>query len=474
MLFRAPVPFLVFVVACVAAPTSPTSAGVNTSDPEFGRRWWSVPDDRGILPGGYRAWPSSDDGLRTINYCFEDAETHTALGAMFDLALAKWTPATRMSSLNFAPDPACQTTPCLCSEPDVAKDHTLHIMLLESKVQAWATFGYTPPFFDAVEPSMPRHHLVWTKDPVKRAPLFGPDAPVRMAHELGKYFDGKLRGSSDFGALVVRKIANCFSGHVIGLHHEHQRPDASTSVKFDCRFLQGYEKARTLVESIQSKDEPAFAEGMSIVEKMHLVLVYSQFRYRPSFAMTLLTLSTSCTRVELARKYFVQAAGWMPDVDDVFEVNLQHSKPFDYKSIMIYGSKIGRAQGADGYPLVTTDGDVIHMGGDADPEQARISDLDIERVKELYPKESKDPHSPSAASPSTPGELETKGFIRHLGGRRQSKLQNVGGLYNRTVMMPTPILPNFGLVLVMTNTPLLIVSSPRTFLPNSGAYSQGH
>jgi hypothetical protein len=117
--------------------------------------------------------------------------------------------------------------------------------------------------------------------------------------------------------------------------------------------------------------------------------------------MLLLTPCTSCTRMDLAKKYFEQAIGWVPDDGGLLEGNLQHSRPFDYKSIMIYGPKIGRARGVEGYPIVTADGDLIHMGGDADPEKAGISDLDIERVVELYPVPTKDSHSTPGESPST-------------------------------------------------------------------------
>lgn len=111
--------------------------------------------------------------------------------------------------------------------------------------------------------------------------------------------------------------------------------------------------------------------------------------------------------MDLADKYFTAATSWMPNIDCSIEDVLRHSGPFDYKSIMIYGSKFYRAPGAKGYPLVTTDEDLIHMGGDADPEQAGISDLDIERVVELYPKGSVDSHSAPAESSSTSGESDT-------------------------------------------------------------------
>lgn len=102
--------------------------------------------------------------------------------------------------------------------------------------------------------------------------------------------------------------------------------------------------------------------------------------------------------MDLALKYFAAATSFMPNVDSPIAQSLRHSKPFDYKSIMIYDSDFLRIDGAKGYPLVTTDGRLIQMAGGADPERAGISDLDIERVAELYPKG-------SANSPSTPTKL---------------------------------------------------------------------
>lgn len=118
----------------------------------------------------------------------------------------------------------------------------------------------------------------------------------------------------------------------------------------------------------------------------------------------LLTLISRCNRRDLATKYFKQALNWM--VTEEYHQK-KYSKDFDLKSIMLYDSTTGRAPGADSYPLLTTAGELIHIGGDADPEQAGISDLDIERVVELYTTESVESHSTPQESPSTPGGSNT-------------------------------------------------------------------
>ena len=62
------------------------------------------------------------------------------------------------------------------------------------------------------------------------------------------------------------------TGHVIGLMHEHQRPDAPRYVRFDCTALHGYDVAERRVAAMQA-GEPAFTPGMSTHDKMALVLV---------------------------------------------------------------------------------------------------------------------------------------------------------------------------------------------------------
>ena len=118
----------------------------------------------------------------------------------------------------------------------------------------------------------------------------------------------------------------------------------------------------------------------------------------------LLTPIFRCNRRELATKYFRQALNWM-----IVRADPQKklSRDLDYKSIMIYDSGVGRASDAEGYPLVTKTGELIHIGGDPDPEQAGISDLDIERVVELYTTGPAEPPSTPQDLPSTPGASET-------------------------------------------------------------------
>ena len=177
MLFSALVFFLTLITACVAAPTSPR---VNTSDPELTRRWFSIPEEHEVAPGYWRPWPLGQDGSRTITYCFENIDSYQGLHQIFDLGLAKWEPAMRVSALKSAPDPACQQEPCLCDEPDVGEG-TLHIELTSGDRDAATSLGYRGPDFN-IGPNEHRNYLRWpTNDPE----FFGPLSPLLMAHEIG-------------------------------------------------------------------------------------------------------------------------------------------------------------------------------------------------------------------------------------------------------------------------------------------------
>jgi hypothetical protein len=65
-------------------------------------------------------------------------------------------------------------------------------------------------------------------------------------------------------------LANCITGDVFGLLHEHQRVTADTFVRFNCRALEDWPAAARLVASID-EDVPAFRPGMSLEDRMNVV-----------------------------------------------------------------------------------------------------------------------------------------------------------------------------------------------------------
>lgn len=110
--------------------------------------------------------------------------------------------------------------------------------------------------------------------------------------------------------------------------------------------------------------------------------------------MLSLTLLASCTTQHLAEIYFRQAADFMPVYNPVYPAGV--SRPdgaprrggslFDFRSLMIFDSLVGRAAGQQGYPLVSTRRERrIIMGGNNDPDLAGPSYDDISRLSALYP-----------------------------------------------------------------------------------------
>jgi hypothetical protein len=156
----------------------------NVSDSQVAKRWFTVQDAQHSVPHETRTWPPLDnmEGPRIITYCFEDDTTYRIMGDLLDDALAKWRPATEVSSLAFEPDSACTGIkgPCMCSTNGV-EEVTVHLMLGGDGVnQAQASSGYWDPFLPKVHPNRPRHYIqwpaVWVGTRVR--------AVLELAHEL--------------------------------------------------------------------------------------------------------------------------------------------------------------------------------------------------------------------------------------------------------------------------------------------------
>lgn len=138
-------------------------------------------------------------------------------------------------------------------------------------------------------------------------------------------------------------------GHVIGLLHEHQRPDARQSLRYDCSALVGYAEAERVVSTLVPAQQPEFRPFMPLEDNMRMV----------------------CTQPALARKYFPLALSYMPRDDH--SPTYQASPQFDIDSLMLFSSGAGRAQGARSYPLLTARGSMLYSGGNPDPNRAGLS-----------------------------------------------------------------------------------------------------
>ena len=180
-----------------------------------------------------------------------------------------------------------------------------------------------------------------------------------------------------------QSTTNRVIGHVLGLVHEHQRPDTLEHRKFDCRALSQYAKAESLVGSINTSGEPAFTPDLSHEEMMNLVLVLSSpYGCLRAFVLQLIT---SCGSDNLAEKYFPQVRPYLPRSEQA--PRFRASEKFDYNYIMIYNSYIGRAPDMQRWPLLIAQDELLYTGGNKDPNLAGPSPMDIERVAKLYPRQ---------------------------------------------------------------------------------------
>ncbi|TLD06785.1 hypothetical protein E2P81_ATG10437 [Venturia nashicola] len=239
---------LLLVLLMALASASPL-AQHNESEILLDKRWYSIPLDKNVPPHLPRAWPlrGHKNSVRPVRYCFANEESYQALHKDLCNGIAKWVPATRQSSLVITQDIACgyvQNGKCMC-DVDGVELGTLHIFVSSEDTQG-ATRGYNEPSKEHSH-SFPPNSL---RFPRRNQPPAPPDTSntedktraVLMAHELG---------------------------HVIGLEHENQRPDAHNFIYFDCEALLDYSTTKDKISEVE--DEPKFTHDMSDDQKMHLV-----------------------------------------------------------------------------------------------------------------------------------------------------------------------------------------------------------
>ncbi|KXT13911.1 hypothetical protein AC579_2375 [Pseudocercospora musae] len=321
------------------------------------KRWLSVPGvpsngANGMVNPYQYPWPLSCSEPRksAIRYCFNNQRSANNLLPVLQRAIALWYPAMRnpqgqVSSMTIEPDSGCprdengQLQPdCLCASPGVSRDALIISDETKDGDNAWndgpdcqtsTTTGYS--YIGGGEPSVAwRHRLrfcAYEPSDNNRSIL---RAIRAMTHELG---------------------------HAMGLFHEHQRPDRDNSLKFRCRYLQGWRDAREKVNS----DEYGFFEalgrsGHSREEKMTLV----------------------CSSWLLAQRY-------LPILMDFLRTD-----QFDFNGAVPYQRRYGNTEYSEDfdyntphYIIKTRQGDPITYGGSV--SNPRISEGDVARIAQLYP-----------------------------------------------------------------------------------------
>lgn len=76
-------------------------------------------------------------------------------------------------------------------------------------------------------------------------------------------------------------------GHVLGLLHEHQRPDAGEHMRINCPAVGGYEEAKKDIEKVKDDE---FADSDDAAKRMEKI----------------------CSSMELAAKYFTELNAFLP------------------------------------------------------------------------------------------------------------------------------------------------------------------
>ena len=109
--------------------------------------------------------------------------------------------------------------------------------------------------------------------------------------------------------------------------------------------------------------------------------------------------------MHLAQRYYKEAMNWLPYNEGQW--NMKYSGPSDAASIMMFASDVDKNPRVQDFPLVTTGGRRIYIGGNPDPGKAGISNLDIQRVLELYPIQSVGSRAAPEGAPSTPGNSDS-------------------------------------------------------------------
>ena len=312
------------------------------------KRWYGVrPIDNGKVKGSFGPWPLICDS-QSVRYCFADARSQKNLESIVNQAVARWAHATLNSNLQIIPD---NEEALLCGSPEVRPDALVITDMTKDNNQAWnhgpecptdsASTGY-----DYSSKTSGRHRLDFCHlDPQD---ITGTEARAvqAMMHELG---------------------------HAIGLQHEHQRDDRETFIKFHCDKLEGYEDAKHKAEI----DESAYFEDDDDLDTRMLL---------------------TCDDDEIASDYLPAAVAFIPGKQHRLSdekpkwKGYKYSQLFDYDSIMMYNSHANTPSNVDGmkpenWVLTRVDNKgPVWQGGSEDAKQAKITEGDVARVAQLYPK----------------------------------------------------------------------------------------
>ena len=162
--------------------------------------------------------------------------------------------------------------------------------------------------------------------------------------------------------------------------HEHQRPDRDNFVNVEWKNIDGYDEA---AEKVAAVTDGTFDAGADKHDRMDQVYALSASIFGRSFA----DYPQSIQYGGLIQKYFPEATCFAPEQYFSILQPYRQSQPFDFDSIMIYGSTYGARKGTRVLTRKVPQGGsiLIQAGGNPYYALTGISDGDHQRIKQLYP-----------------------------------------------------------------------------------------